>query len=111
MSTRVSIYTWNRAIFVCSTLETIGVTRRYAMKTPFDRNPDSRASLLLVDEDVTVCRSLTSALAARGFQVRVAHTAKDASRLVNDDPPKYAVIALKLPDTPGLKLVSMLHVL
>jgi two-component system response regulator RegA len=111
MSTRVSIHTWNRAIFVCSTLETIGVTRRYAMKTPFDRNPDSRASLLLVDEDVAVCRSLTSALAARGLQVRVAHTAKDASRLVNDDPPQYAVIALKLPDAPGLKLVSMLHVL
>jgi two-component system response regulator RegA len=51
---------------------------------------------------------LARALAARGFQVRVAHTAKQASRLVDDDPPQYAVVALKLPDASGLKLVSAL---
>jgi two-component system response regulator RegA len=43
-----------------------------------------------------------------GFEVRVAHTARQASQLVDDDPPQYAVVALKLPDASGLKLISAL---
>jgi two-component system, response regulator RegA len=76
--------------------------------TPSHPNPDGRPSLLLVDDDIALCEVLARALAARGFQVRIAHTAKEASRLVDDDPPQYAVIALKLPDASGLKLVSAL---
>lgn len=78
------------------------------MTTASHRNAESRPSLLLVDEDIALCEVLARALTARGFQVRVAHTAKQASRLVDDDPPQYAVIALKLPDASGLKLVSAL---
>jgi two-component system, response regulator RegA len=78
------------------------------MTTASHRNADSRPSLLLVDDDIALCEVLARALAARGFQVRVAHTAKQALRLVDDDPPQYAVIALKLPDASGLKLVSAL---
>jgi two-component system response regulator RegA len=70
------------------------------------RNSDRRPSLLLVDGDTVVCKVLARALAAQGFQVRVAHTAKGASRLVNNDSPRYAVIALKMPDGSRLKLVS-----
>ena len=72
------------------------------------RNADSRPSLLLVDEDIALCEVLSRSLAARGFTVRVAHTAKQASRLADDDPPQCAVIALKLPDALGLKLLSAL---
>jgi two-component system response regulator RegA len=78
------------------------------MMTPSRRNPDIRANLLLVDDDIALCEVLSRALATRGFQVRVAHTAKQASRLVDDDPPQFAVIALKLPDVSGLKLLSAL---
>jgi two-component system response regulator RegA len=81
---------------------------RYAMPTASHRNADLRPSLLLVDDDTILCEVLARALAAHGFQVRVAHTAKQASRLVDDDQPQYAVIALKLPDASGLKLVSAL---
>jgi two-component system response regulator RegA len=78
------------------------------MMTPSHRNPDNRPSLLLVDDDITLCEVLAKALTARGFEVRVAHTAKQATRLVDDDPPQFAVIALKLPDASGLKLLSAL---
>jgi two-component system, response regulator RegA len=81
---------------------------RYAMTVASPRNADGRPSLLLVDEDTALCEVLSRSLAVHGFEVRVAHTAKQASQLVDDDPPRYAVIALKLPDASGLKLLSAL---
>jgi two-component system response regulator RegA len=81
---------------------------RYAMTAASPRNAARRPSLLLVDEDIALCEVLSRSLAAHGFEVRVAHTAKQASQFVDDDPPRYAVIALKLPDASGLKLLSAL---
>jgi two-component system response regulator RegA len=73
----------------------------------FHRTAD-KPSLLLVDNDIALCESLAKEFAARGFEVRVAHTANQATRLVDVDPPQCAVIALKLADASGLKLVSAL---
>jgi two-component system response regulator RegA len=81
---------------------------RYAMTSASPQNADSRPSLLLVDEDIALCEVLSRALAVHGFEVRVAHSAKQALQLVDDDPPRCAVIALKLPDASGLKLLSAL---
>ena len=72
------------------------------------RRFDGRPKLLLVDQDVALCENLAKGLTSRGFQVQFAGTAEQASRLVNDDPPQHAVIALELPDLSGLKLVSKL---
>jgi two-component system response regulator RegA len=79
---------------------------RYAMTSASPQNADSRLSVLLVDEDIALCEVLSRSLAVHGFEVRVAHTAKQASQLVDDDPPRCAVVALKLPDASGLKLLS-----
>jgi two-component system, response regulator RegA len=79
-----------------------------AMMTPPHRNPDNRPRLLLVDDDIVLCEVLARTLTVRGFEVRVAHTAEQAARLVDDAPPQFAVIALKLPDALGLKLLSSL---
>jgi two-component system, response regulator RegA len=79
-----------------------------AMMTPSHRNPDDRPSLLLVDDDIALCEVLARTLTVRGFEVRVAHTAEQASRLVDDAPPQFAIIALKLPDALGLNLLSSL---
>jgi two-component system response regulator RegA len=81
---------------------------RDAIPTASHRNADTRPRLLLVDDDTVLCEVLARALAAQGFQVRVANAAKQALRLVDDNPPQYAVIALNLPDASGLKLVSAL---
>ena len=64
-----------------------------------------------MDDDIALCESLARAFAGRGFELQVAHTATSALRLVDDRPPQYAVIGLKLPDTSGLKLVGVLRAL
>jgi two-component system, response regulator RegA len=69
---------------------------------------NSRPTLLLVDDDATLCEVLARGLAARGFDVRIALTGEDAYRLIEEQLPRYAIIDLKLPDGFGLKLVSAL---
>ncbi|MFZ5501982.1 MAG: response regulator transcription factor [Pseudomonadota bacterium] len=70
---------------------------------------EERASLLLVDDDVTFCKVLGAALAKRGFSVTVAHSVEQALPLARTDPPEYAVIDLKMDGAPGLVLVEVLH--
>ena len=65
-------------------------------------------SLLLVDDDPVLTETLARALTQRGFEVRTALTAAEASRLAHEDPPEYAIIDLKLPDGSGLKLIPTL---
>jgi len=72
------------------------------------RPTDERPSLLLVDDDAVFGLVLARALDARGFLVRVAQTAETAYATIDDDPPEYAVVDLKLPDASGLKIVSRL---
>jgi two-component system, response regulator RegA len=50
-------------------------------------------------------------LAAHGFTVRVAYTAADALKLAAVDVPPFAVIALRLPDDSGLRLIPALRVI
>jgi two-component system response regulator RegA len=72
------------------------------------REGDDRPSLLLVDDDATLCDTLARALAKRGFDVKTALTWEAASKLAHESLPEYAVVDLRLPDKPGLKLVSTL---
>ncbi len=69
---------------------------------------DDKPSLLLVDDDATLCDTLGRAIAKRGFEVKTALTAAAATKLATENPPEYAVVDLRLPDKPGLKLVSTL---
>jgi len=69
---------------------------------------DDKPSLLLVDDDATLCDTLGRAIAKRGFEVETALTAAAATKLATENPPEYAVVDLRLPDKPGLKLVSTL---
>ncbi len=67
-----------------------------------------RASLLLVDDDVTLCDVMSRALASRGFAVTAVHSVADALRVIDGEPPEFAVVDLKLPDQSGLKVVAHL---
>jgi two-component system response regulator RegA len=71
-----------------------------------DRN--DRPSLLMVDDDRTLCDVMSRALTARGFAVTAVHTVKDALHAIDGDPPEFAVVDLKLPDRSGLQLVARL---
>jgi two-component system, response regulator RegA len=66
------------------------------------------ATLLLVDDDVTLCDVMGRALTARGFAVTAVHTLDDALRAIDADPPEFALVDLKLADQSGLKVVARL---
>lgn len=65
-------------------------------------------SLLLVDDDKVLCDVLARALGARGYGVCVVHSYDEALRAIDLEPPEFAVVDLKLPDSSGLKLVTRL---
>jgi two-component system response regulator RegA len=69
---------------------------------------DDKPVILLVDDDQALCDALGRSLAARGFDVRIALSGAEAERLIEQEPPEYAVIDLKLPDAYGLKLIATL---
>jgi len=72
-------------------------------------NNEEAASLLLVDDDVTFCKVLKSALEKRGYAVTVAHSVEAAIPLAQANPPEFAVVDLKMGGAPGLTLVQVLH--
>ena len=71
-------------------------------------NEPDRASLLLVDDDITFCEVLARALEKRGFTVSTAHDAITACTLAAANPPEYAVVDLKMSGPSGLMLVKHL---
>ncbi|MDO8812089.1 MAG: response regulator transcription factor [Gallionella sp.] len=68
-----------------------------------------KASLLLVDDDITFCSVLSIALKKRGFAVTVAHSVEQALPLAHENPPEYAVVDLKMGGVSGLTLVHAMH--
>jgi two-component system response regulator RegA len=77
------------------------------MTKPQDDRHD-HPSLLMVDDDRTLCDVMTRALGARGFAATAVHTADDALRAIESDAPEFALVDLKLPDQSGLQLVARL---
>ncbi len=71
--------------------------------------PNEHASLLLVDDDATFCKVLSTALQKRGYNVCVAHSVEQAIPMAQANPPEYAVVDLKMSGLPGLTLVKVLH--
>lgn len=69
---------------------------------------DDLPTLLLVDDDETFCQVLAKALEKRGYAVSVAHSVEEGLATVQDNPPEFAVIDLKMPGPSGLVLVEKL---
>ena len=68
----------------------------------------NQAQLLLVDDDLTYCSVLKSALEKRGFSVSIAHTVKEGLALAEEIEPEFAVIDLRIGHESGLELVQKL---
>ena len=66
-------------------------------------------SLLVVDDDKPFVTRLARAMEVRGFTVRVAESVAEAVSEVNREPPKYAVVDLRLNDGSGLDIIDALH--
>ncbi len=64
--------------------------------------------LLVVDDEVAICRQMASGLAAAGFQVVTANDAKGAIAQVAQTPPDVAIVDLEMPDVGGLVVIRHL---
>jgi two-component system response regulator RegA len=69
------------------------------------------ASLLLVDDDEVLRERLARALERRGYQVRTAASAEQALALAQAQPPRYAILDLRMPGRSGLELLRELRLL
>ena len=68
-------------------------------------------SLLLVDDDAPLRRSLTRALERRGFQVLAAEGVAEAKEHARRHRPEFAVLDMRLAEGSGLDLVHTLRTL
>jgi len=64
--------------------------------------------LLLVDDDVVVCRQMAAGLAAAGYVVVTAHDPEEAIARAKDAPPDIAIVDLGMPTTGGFDVIRFL---
>jgi two-component system response regulator RegA len=77
--------------------------------TAGDRAPVDGPSLLLIDDDAPLRRSLQRAMERRGFTVYAGEGLQAGLNLAHTIKPEYAVIDLRLEDGSGLELVRRLR--
>ena len=65
-------------------------------------------TVLLVDENETLCTDLARGFQARNYRTRMAHGGAAALATAEAERPDYAVVDLKLPDQSGLRVLARL---
>ena len=71
-------------------------------------NPMIDRSLLIVDSEKTFVERFMRAMELRGYSVAVADSAKAGLAMIENTPPAYAVVDLRLGDGNGLELIAAL---
>ena len=66
-------------------------------------------SLLIVDDDDPLRIRLSRAMEKKGFQVKDAKTVENAIKMVASNPPKFALVDLRLEDGNGLDVVKEIN--
>jgi two-component system, response regulator RegA len=67
------------------------------------------ASLLIVDDDSAFLRRLSRAMESRGFTVETAESVAEGIAKARINPPKYAVVDLRLGDGTGLDVIEAIR--
>lgn len=71
--------------------------------------PKEEIRVVLVDDDLDACESLSELLRDDGYSVRFATTAEDAITAVREYQPVCALVDLGLPDLDGVELSKRLR--
>jgi two-component system nitrogen regulation response regulator NtrX len=66
------------------------------------------ATILIVDDDVSICKTLGLILEENGYVVQTAHTGKDAIKKSKASVFNVAILDVKLPDVEGTELLKAL---
>ncbi len=80
------------------------------MVLPFMESQTSRrARLLVVEDEMDLCRSLEYALMASGYDVRIADRGESALRVLDEFKPDLVLLDVMLPDMSGLDICRRIH--
>ena len=66
-------------------------------------------SILVVDDDSALIRTLADILRLHGYRPATAGTAHEGLAIAAEHPPALAIIDLRLPDMEGTELAARLH--
>ena len=66
-------------------------------------------SILLIDDEKDLCSLLGDSLSSRGFQMEFAHTQGEALKRLNRRLPDLVLLDLRLPNSDGLALLSLIR--
>ena len=87
----------------------VAMGRRSSVKIA-PRDGTERHTLLVVEDDKTLCKLLTEILGTAGFTVRVASNRAQINSEVNRSPlPDLMLLDVQLPDADGLKVLAKLR--
>src|SRR4051812_12497831 len=64
--------------------------------------------VLVVDDDMVICRQMAAGLASAGYQVVTAHDGAQALEQAQETPPDLAIVDLEMPGTNGLDVIRRL---
>ncbi|MCG7852020.1 MAG: response regulator, partial [Methanosarcinaceae archaeon] len=65
-----------------------------------------KARILIVDDNLSTCRSLSLIFQKKGYEVKTVTTGKEALEVMKKNPFNIVLLDLKLPDTNGIELIS-----
>ncbi len=71
--------------------------------------PETRAKLLIVDDERSIRSSLSCVLAEVGYQVRTAEDGFSALVEIAKDPPEFLVSDLNMPGMSGFELLAVVR--
>ncbi|HET7500707.1 MAG TPA: response regulator [Kofleriaceae bacterium] len=64
--------------------------------------------VLVVDDDMVICRQMAAGLASAGYQVVTAHDGARALEQAQETPPDLAIVDLEMPGTNGMDVIRRL---
>ncbi len=70
---------------------------------------DKKASILIVDDDTSICRTLSLYLKAKGYETDLAHSGVEAIEKSKVTVYDVALLDIKLPDMEGTELLTAIH--
>jgi DNA-binding NtrC family response regulator len=83
----------------------IGVASFWGANMPNLRVPNT---VLIVDDQQSICRTLQTIFANRGYEARVAYSAEQAAEIVAEWQPALAILDAQLPNMNGIDLAIAL---
>jgi two-component system, sensor histidine kinase and response regulator len=75
---------------------------------PAGESSPTGVRVLVVDDDMVICRQMAAGLASAGYQVVTAHDGAQALDQAQETPPDLAIVDLEMPGTNGLDVIRRL---